>query len=861
MEQVYLHNASKLLALFAICIATTTTLAQADDVWLSPEVHWRPIGPSKANPEVFQAEFVITNRSEQLLKNDNWKFFFNGFPVPINSASVTGQVSYDRVGGDLFSITPKSQFQSLAKGESVTITFDSNYFLLKNSSGPMGGYFVLQTKNSSEPTVIALDIQCDPIPSSNIVASGNQWLRTSEQRYDDNQRLASLHQEPQPLIPTPTSFEKTDATFELDRETKILAGEQLKSLAQLFSSELFDTTGLSIGVEDQNDKSMKLIKLTFDANASPETYKLNIDKNGVEIIGDEAGVFYGTRSLLLLLPPHSWQHSAMTIQLPGVKISDSPRFPYRGMHLDIARNFHSKTAVLQLLDQMSMYKLNKFHLHFCDDEGWRIDISGLPELIQIGSRRGYTTDEADRLLPAYGSGQFTDSETSFGTGHYSQQDFIDILKYADERQIEVIPEMDVPGHARAAIVSMNARYVRLMQAGDEQAANEFLLTDPNDESVYESIQGYNDNVVCICQPGVYRFIEKVVSELDAMYQQAGLKLKTIHVGGDEVPHGVWEKSPLCSQFIEDNWQYKTVADLGYRFLQKVNAILQDHEIRIGGWEEIGLRIQRIDGEERKTPNEEFVDSKAMLYVWNTVSGPATQDLGFELANAGYSIVLSNANYLYFDHPTVVDADVAGAYWAGIVSLETVYEFSPFKFAQNVKNDLAGRPIDHSADDSELTRLTAQGQSNVRGIQGQLWSETVLGPQMLDDLIYPRLLALSERAWAAAPDWEAIEQTEQRDMQMSYSYAGFVSKLAQSDLPRLESKGISYDLPKPGAKWINDKLYSNCMFDNLMIRYTTDGSEPTAQSPLYEEPILRTDQAIQLASFDSNGNRSGIVVAQ
>ena len=188
------------------------------------------------------------------------------------------------------------------------------------------------------------------------------------------------------------------------------------------------------------------------AMAVPGAYELKIGKKEARVIGfDQAGVFYGLQSILSLVP------SDGSGKIATLDASDAPRFQYRGIFLDVARNFHKKDAVLRLLDQMAAYKLNKFHFHLSDDEGWRIEIPGLPELTEVGGQRCHDLSETTCLLPQYGQGP-----DAYG-GFFSRQDYIDIIKYAQARQIEVIPEIDMP--ARAAVVSMEARYKSCMPPG------------------------------------------------------------------------------------------------------------------------------------------------------------------------------------------------------------------------------------------------------------------------------------------------------------------------------------------------------------------------------------------------------------
>ena len=227
---------------------------------------------------------------------------------------------------------------------------------------------------------------------------------------------------------------------------------------------------------------------------------------------------------------------------------------------------------MKLLDLMAFYKLNRFHWHLTDDEGWRFEVKQLLELTSVGSRRGHTLDEADRLIPAYGSGPAADGTKSSGTGFYTQDDVVEILQYAQARHITVIPELDFPGHARAAIKSMEARRDRL--ARFDPKADVFLLREPKDESVYESVQMWRDNVVDVGSDSTYRFLDIVIGELAGIYKRAAVPLTSIHLGGDEVPAGVWEKSPACTLVpIDTNSKIPRRGQLELHFLNRAADLL------------------------------------------------------------------------------------------------------------------------------------------------------------------------------------------------------------------------------------------------------------------------------------------------
>src|SRR5207245_2623587 len=293
---------------------------------------------------------------------------------------------------------------------------------------------------------------------------------------------------------------------------------------------------------------------------------------GVRIVGaSPAGVFYGLQSLRSLLPQAGATPRAGLV-VPAIRVVDAPRFGYRGFMLDVARNFHPKPVVLRTLDLLPRYKLNVCHLHLTDDEGWRIELPSLPALTAVGARRGHTLDSGTHLPPAFGSGP--DVDRPWGSGFYSRADYVEILRYAAARHIEVIPELEMPGHARAAIKAM-------------QANQQYTLSDPDDRSVYTSAQGYHDNVMNPALESTYRFVERVVGDLAALHREAGVPLRHIHMGGDEVPAGVWQGSPAVQAYMKANG-LASVDDLWFVFYGRVEQILKAQGLTPAGWEESGL---------------------------------------------------------------------------------------------------------------------------------------------------------------------------------------------------------------------------------------------------------------------------------
>src|SRR5258708_2790174 len=286
-----------------------------------------------------------------------------------------------------------------------------------------------------------------------------------------------------------------------------------------------------LGNEQNGQHSETVIKLAYKDGLNAEGYALEVKPKAIFIVAStSAGAFYGIQSLLSLVPPSAWAHPQKEIKILCVEIQDELRFAYRAFMLDVGRNFQTKKQVERVLDLLAMYKINIFHFHLTEDEGWRLEIPSLPELTAVGSQRGHSLDSKQFLPAAHGSGPETNNLP--GSGFYTKADYIGILKYATERHITVITEIETPGHARAAIKAMNARYARLMAQGKKEEAEHYLLYDPNDQSNYSSNQYWRDNIIDVSLPSTYNFIETVINDIKAMYKEAGAPLQVIHFGGD-----------------------------------------------------------------------------------------------------------------------------------------------------------------------------------------------------------------------------------------------------------------------------------------------------------------------------------------
>ena len=848
-----------ILVLLSSCSPPSNSTA---DVMVSPaplSLTWEVID-NTSNPDYFQSELVLTNASNDTLTHEGWALYFN-FIRLIDTQSTPGTVQITHLNGDFYQLEPTTSFPTLGPGEQTRVAFSAAAWAIKVSDAPSGFYLVMEDA-SSEKIIPVTDFSVLPFTKqvqTNRSTADVLPVPTPESIYESNRRIQPLAEdEVPPILPSPARLELTGENVSISPDFAIHFAPGLDSEATFLANAFEADLNLSLPAIESEELGSTVITLLEGDFSLPEgiegvlheAYHLRVStENGIVIQGaTRAGVFYGIQSLRALIDPAGYAAPTPSVEIPTLTIQDAPRFSYRGMHLDVSRNFQTTESVMKVLELMAFYKLNTFHFHLTDDEGWRLEIPDLPELTQVGGRRGHTLDEQEYLYPSHGSGPFPDEFP--GSGYYTRSEFIDILRYATQRHIEVIPEIDLPGHARAAIKAMEVRYDRMMQEGNEQEALRYLLTHPDDASEYQSVQFWNDNVVDACQASTYAFIEKVLDELVTMYQEAGAPLTTIHTGGDEVPHGVWEGSPACQALGDEN--------LHDYFLETVYAMLQERGLILAGWEETAMTEERSQGSIVKKPNPKFASANFQPNVWNNVWGWGMEDMAYTLANSGYKVVLSNATNLYFDLAYDKDPLEPGFYWASFVDTYKAFSFIPLDLYKTAEVDINGAPIDRKARYGSHERLTESGKANILGLQGQLWSENAKSRELMEYLIFPKLLGLAERAWAQQPEWATIEDDAIREAQLSIAWSQFTHVLGHRELPRLDylHGGVAYRIPPPGAFVQDNSVYANTTFPGLVIRYTLNGEDPTEDDAIYEAPIP-FEAPVKLRTFSPGGNMSRV----
>jgi hexosaminidase len=303
--------------------------------------------------------------------------------------------------------------------------------------------------------------------------------------------------------------------------------------------------------------------------------------------------------------------------------------------------------------------------------------------------------------------------------------------------------------------------------------------------------------------------------------------------------------------MEQHPELDNPKNLQKAFFKRVVEYLAAEGIRTAGWEELAMNF-RADGS--WTPNDEFAGGDAIPYIWNSLEG--AEDLGNRLANAGYPVVLCNVTNFYFDFAYNKDPRERGHYWGGFVETREAFEFVPYHLLRSIRSTENGRLYtDEDFRDSE--RLSVEARANVLGLQGQLWSETIKGRDILEYYYLPRMLALAERAWFGQATWGDIADREARNATVDVAWNAFANALSRREFPRLDHLygGYNYRLAPPGAKVENGRLHVNTAYPGMEVRYSTDGSDPTSASPLYSEPLEMTSDVVKLSTFDARGRSS------
>lgn len=563
------------------------------------------------------------------------------------------------------------------------------------------------------------------------------------------------------IVPYPNHLETGRGTYRVtDRPVTCdsRTDERTQRAVVGFAARLATVTGGTNPVTVADEVPASGIRFVTDESLPAEGYELNVDGEGIEVRASQfPGFLYALQSLEQLLPAAVYGTEPApdaAWEVPCVKIADAPRFAYRGMHLDVARHFFSVDEVKRYIDVMAIHKLNTLHWHLTDDQGWRIEIKRYPELTAVGSIRKATV-----VRKEWG----TYDGTPYG-GFYTQDEIRDVVKYAADRGVTVIPEIDLPGHMLAALTA----YPELGCTGGP----------------YEvwGRWGVADDVLCPGREKTFEFLEGVLTEVMELFPS-----EYIHIGGDECPKVRWEKCPRCQAKIrqlglKDDGEHAAEHYLQSYVTDRIGKFLAQHGRRIIGWDEI------LEG---RAPSD------AVVMSWRGSEG------GIAAAKLGHDVIMTPNSHFYFDYYQSLDTDAEPFGIGGYIPMEQVYSYDP-----------------------AFPELTPEQQKHILGVQANLWTEYVLSDEHLEYMLLPRLAALSEVQWCLpeTKDWNRFIGSFRMDKiysQLGYEFAKHIFGVTASYAVDPEKGGVVMTLTTQGG---------------APIRYTLDGSDPTASSPLYKAPV-------------------------
>ena len=791
----------------------------------------------------FDVNFTINNTSSIDL-NSPWSLHWNQQSSIIDEQSVPENVIYDYVAGQSYNILTFGKDYILAKDSSFSIDLSQRGIVRRQSDLPVGGFIVSNDD--------ILDVEFDYV-WKNAIGVEKLNAPTSVDRYNEYTSNSLLDKSDLDyIIPTPSNFIINDGEVEMLNNYSIVIDQNFNLSEQLINS-VFD--GI-VNIDFYNTSEVtNRITIDLDESINAESYQLSISDEGIFISSaDRAGALYALQSLKQIFLISKLEDTPMKF----IEVNDSPKFSYRGMLLDISRNFYGPEKIKQIIDYLSFFKINYLDFRLTDDEGWRLEIPGLEELVEVGSKRAYTKDEFENLIPMYGSGPDTNSP---GSGYLSRSDYVDILKYASERNITVIPQISVPSHMRSAIVSMNARYQKYMEMGNQVEAEKYLLIDPDDKSEYYSAQGFNDNIMNVCRESSFTFYEKVIDEIFLMYKDAGIEMTKFGVAADELPYGAWQKSPMCDKFMNENsisGDYNALYELMQR---RIYNKISSYGATMTGWDDILLKLTEKNQSETQI-KDFFKDDDILLFVWKNDWGQGRQDMIYKYANLGYKTIMSNSSAFYFDMVDDKDLDNIGLSWSGYANYKDMWTVDVF----DVFNDLYGVEKNNITKDyiDNSVKLDQDKRDNIIGVQSQIWSETIRNEGILDYMFMPNIIVFSQKAWSHDNSWMDISNNDVKIETINYQWNKFANNVGQRVLPMVDNifGGLSYDLPKPGGKIMNDTLYANTVFPGLSIKYTLDGSIPIESSENFISPIkINEGNIVNLRLFDNTGRGGNSIIVE
>jgi len=524
--------------------------------------------------------------------------------------------------------------------------------------------------------------------------------------------------EPQ-IIPKPMSLELSKGQFELDSDVGLLYNEDFQVSAEFLKDFIENDASIRL----KSEKSKRNISFIKDSNVKQEGYYIQVTPNDILIgASTDVGAFYAVQTLRQLLPvgfeDKTFQDSKAVIQC--LTIQDEPRFSYRGMHLDVCRHMFSIDFIKKYIDALAMLKMNTFHWHLTDDQGWRIEIKQYPKLQEIAAYRNGT-------IAGHYPG--TENDNQKHGGFYTLEEVKEVVDYASKRHVTVIPEIEMPGHASAAIAAypfLSCFPEKPTEIPNGMASKTSQLQQEKGQvKLVQETWGVFDDIFCAGKDSTFVFFENVLDEVAELFPS-----KYIHIGGDEAPKKHWEQCPNCQQRMKD-LGLKDEHELQSYFITRIEKYLNSKGKEIIGWDEI------LEG--GLAPN-------ATVMSWRGEDGAVAA------AKQHHEVILTPNNYCYFDHYQSEDTKNEPLAIGGFTPLNEVYGYNPIP-----------------------KELSEEESNYVLGAQGNVWTEYILTPEQVEYMVFPRILAMSE------VDWILLENKDYQDFE----------KRTKVFFKRLDALGINY----------------------------------------------------------------------
>lgn len=561
------------------------------------------------------------------------------------------------------------------------------------------------------------------------------------------------------IIPKPQKYIEGTHSFPLQGNTKILYHRQLRPMANLLFERIAAPTGWDLEIQESAKARKNCIFLNIDTTISgnKEAYHLTINSKQVIITGQtEAGVFNGIQTMLQLMPVaiYSKQRQRnVDWKIQGAEIEDAPLYPWRGMMLDASRYFYDKDYVMHLIDMMGMYKMNVLHLHLIDDAGWRLEVKKYPKLTSIGGFRGEGHERTG--------------------GYYTQDDIREMVAYAALRNVEIIPEIEIPAHTLAAIAAYP--HLSCTERDFKVPLQHFISRD----------------LYCVGKESTFEFLEDVFDETFQLFPS-----EYIHIGGDEAKYDRWEKCSHCQKRKRD-LGLENEAGLQVYFTQRIQEMVKKKGKTIVGWDEM---------------LEKGLNEKAVGMVWhnNEKAITGTRD--------GHDVVMALTGYCYFDvAESKIPGEVKAATWLPPISLEKVYAFNPMirgideKYRSQVLGGHATLWSDQFIHGTILQEIIPINENR--------------SEKYFDYLTFPRMAALAEACWTPVEnkEWFDFEKRMFTHYQR-LDQAGYGYRVPQPKLMSKEQKNGQYEITLANV------------VEGAKIHYTSDGLPPNPYSPVYTKPV-------------------------